>query len=82
MAKFIEVRNRYGKRALVNLDMLQGISEMDGRCILYLLDSNGLHFGEFAVIESDEAYDTIREMIASATGGIPMQPMGKQEKQA
>lgn len=81
MAKFIEVRNKYGKRALVNLDMLQGISERNDRCILYLLDRNGLHWGEFSAVESDDSYDTIREMIASATGGIPMQPMGKQEKQ-
>lgn len=82
MAKFIEVRNRYGKRCLVNLSYLQGMTEQNGKCVLHLMQANGIHAGCFTVVESDEAYDTIREMIASATGGIPMQPMGKQEEQA
>lgn len=81
MAKFIEVRGRYGNRCLVNLDMMQGITEYGGKCILYVVDNNRLHFGDFTEVETDVAYDTIREMISSATGGIPMQPMGKQEKQ-
>lgn len=82
MAKFIEVRNRYGKRALVNLDYLQGMTEQNEKCVLHLMQVNGIQFGGFTVFESDDAYDTMREMIASATGGIPMQPMEKREKQA
>lgn len=81
MAKFIEVRNLYGKRCLLNLDYLQGMTEQNGKCVLHLMQVNGIQFG-CTVCETDEAYDTIREMIASATGGIPMQPMGKQEEQA
>ena len=75
MAKFIEVHNiEHHQRVLINLDQLQGVSEHDGKCIIFFQQRPNDFCMDVRRCIASESYDHVREMIASATGGIPMQP--------
>lgn len=65
MAKFVEI-HQDGVPSLLNLDCICWISEERGSGLIYTSGTNG------GFVEVDESYGQLREMIATAQGGIPM----------
>lgn len=68
MAKFIAV-HREGQEILVNLDNAATVEPVDGGKGYITL---GLCSVETVPILTDESYGRVRQMVATAQGGIPM----------
>ena len=64
MAKFVEVHAN-NEAFLLNIENVNYFVRHGPRCSFY---ANGL------MMDLDESYDTIKTLIGSAQGGIPMEP--------
>lgn len=71
MQNFIEV-TRNGKKVLINLRYVA--------CVRKDFTTGGAHieldYGYIPMVDTGESYEEVRQMIAAAQGGIPMQPDG------
>ncbi len=70
MAKFIEV-HQGGKPRLINLEWVEDIWPAENGTQIYFAFT-GVDNTSQDYISTDEGYEEIRELIASAQGGIPM----------